>query len=78
MNFLIFRDFSGFFRFYFRFKTFKIIKKNDKKGDDFRAGPTWVRCGTQGHVAQPRGPTLVPTWCGGDTWPIFVFILYSL
>ena len=22
----------------------------------FRAGPTWMRRGTQGHVAAPRGP----------------------
>ena len=33
----------------------KIIKK-DKKGIRFRAGPTWMRRGTRGHVAAPRGP----------------------
>ena len=36
----------------FYLKTFKINKKNCKK----RAGPTRVRCGAQGHVAEPRGP----------------------
>ena len=28
-----------------------------QKGFLFRAGPTWMRRGTQGHVATPRGPT---------------------
>ena len=30
-------------------------------------GPTWIRRGTQGHVAEPRGPTRAPAWRGGDT-----------
>ena len=54
-EFLIFRDFSGIFRIYFRFKSIKNNEKNDKKGVSFRAGPTWVRRGMQGHVAEPRG-----------------------
>ena len=62
MNFLIFRDFSGIFRICFRFKSFKIIKKINKKGVYFRAGPAWMRRGTQGHVAEPRGPTRAPAW----------------
>ena len=39
MIFTIFRDFSGFFRFYFRFKTFKIIKKMIKRGMIFARVP---------------------------------------
>ena len=57
MNFLIFRDFLDFSEFIFEFKLFKTIKNNNKKGGYFRAGPTWMRRGTQGHVAEPRGPT---------------------
>ena len=26
------------------------------------AGPAWMRRGTQGHVAAPRGPTQRATW----------------
>ena len=56
MNFLFFKDFSGFlkqfFLFYFRFLKIKINKKIKKGG----AGPAWMRRGTQGHVAAPRGP----------------------
>ena len=48
--------FSGFlklfFLFYFRFLIIKINKKIKKRG----AGPAWMRRGTQGHVAAPRGP----------------------
>ena len=57
MIFTIFRDFSRFFRFYFRFKNVKNNSKNDKKRLIFRAGPTWMRRGTWGHVEVPRGPT---------------------
>ena len=39
-------------------------------------GPTWVRRGTQGHVADSRRPTRAPAWRGGDTWAIFIFIIY--
>ena len=28
-----------------------------QKGFYFRAGPMWMRRGTQGHVVAPRGPT---------------------
>ena len=41
MNFLIFRDFSRIFRIYFRFKSFKIIKKRIKRGFIFAR----VTCG---------------------------------
>ena len=47
--FCIFPDFSDF---YFLFKT--VFKK--KKCFGLRAGPAWMRRGTQGHVAAPRGP----------------------
>ena len=71
MNFLIFRVFSRFFwnfpNLFLIFKEFKMIKKRGKKGVDFCAGPTWVRCGTEGHVAEPRRPTQAPAWRGGDT-----------
>ena len=52
MIFTIFRDFS---RFNFRFKTFKLIK-NDKKGVNFCAGPTWVRRGTGAMWQSHAGP----------------------
>ena len=59
MIFTTFRDFSGFFRifndFIFYLNRFKIDKKN-KKIFFCRAGPAWMRRGTQGHVAAPRGP----------------------
>ena len=38
--------------------------------------PTWMRLGAQGHVAAPRGHSRAPAWCGGDTWHIFIFIIY--
>ena len=56
MNFLFLGIFFGFlkqfFLFYFRFLIIKINKKIKKGG----AGPAWMRRGTQGHVAAPRGP----------------------
>ena len=73
MNFIIFRDFSGILRIYFRFKSIKKNSKNNKKGVYFRAGPTWVRRGRQGHVAEPRRPTRALAWGRGDTWAVFIF-----
>ena len=71
MNFVIFRDFSGIFlnlfKYFFNFKSVKIIKKIKKKGFINRTGPTWMRRGTQGHVTESRGPTRAPAWRGGDT-----------
>ena len=29
-----------------------------------------------GNVAEPCGPTRAPAWRGGDTWAIFIFIIY--
>ena len=59
MIFTIFRDFYEFFlifnEFIFYLNRFK-INKNNKKILFLRAGPAWMRRGTQGHVAAPRGP----------------------
>ena len=70
-----FSNFQGFFQIFLNlfsiFKEFKAIKKG-QKGDYFRAGPTWMRRGTQGHVAEPRGPTRAPMWCRCDVC-IFIF-----
>ena len=59
MIFTIFRDFSEFFLifndFIFYLNRFK-INKNKKNILFLRAGPAWMRRGTQGHVAAPRGP----------------------
>ena len=52
MIFTIFRDFFRIFWFYFLFKNVKNKYKKCKN----RAGPARVRRGTQGHVAEPRGP----------------------
>ena len=52
MIFTIFSDFSKFSDFIFYLKTFKNKYKTCKN----RAGPTRVRRGTQGHVAEPRRP----------------------
>ena len=49
------------------FNPLKQLKKKNKKGVYFHAGPTWMRHGTQGHVAEPRGPTRARAWHGGDT-----------
>ena len=54
MNFLFLGIFPGFFLFYFRFLN-RFFNKNKKKFF-FRKGPAWMRRGTQGHVATPRGP----------------------
>ena len=80
MKFLIFRDFSRIFRICFRFLRIKnnLKKKRLKRGVNFRAGPTWVRRGTQGHVAKPHGPTRAPAWRRGDTWLLFIFIIYRI
>ena len=59
-EFSIFRDFFRIFKLFFlilfsifnRFLIIKITKKLKKGG----AGPAWMRRGTQGHVAAPRGP----------------------
>ena len=53
MNVLIFRDFSGFFRINFAIFNVKNNLKIKQKGFCFRAGPTWVRHGTQGHAGPP-------------------------
>ena len=52
MIFTILGIFSDFSNLNFYLKTLKINIKKGKKG----AGPARVRRGTQGHVAEPRGP----------------------
>ena len=72
MNFLIFRNFSGFFLNYFRFLKIKNDLKNDKKGVNIRAGHvdmTW-------HLGPRGSATRAPAWRGGDTWVLFIFIIY--
>ena len=57
-EFSIFRDFFWIFLNLFRFLNNKNeLKKGGQKARKFRAGPAWMRRGTQGHVAEPRGPT---------------------
>ena len=67
-----FSNFKGFFshfsEFIFNFFMIKTNKKKEK-GVDFCTGPTWMRCGTQGHVAAARGPTRRDMTC------IFIFIV---
>ena len=53
---------------------------NKAKGGYFRAGPTWMQRGTQGHVAAPCGPT---RRLRGDVTHIYIYIysgynIYSL
>ena len=77
MNFIFLRIFSGFFWLILRFLNDKNNLEMQKKGLYFRAGPTWMRRGMQGHVAAPRGPT----WhLRGDVKDadIYIYILYSL
>ena len=58
MIFTTIRDFSEVFLifndFIFYLNRFKINK--NKKIYILRARPAWMRRGTQGHVAAPRGP----------------------
>ena len=68
MIFTIFRDFSDFI---FDLKTLKIIKK----GIIFRAGTMWMRRGTQGHVAAPRGST--QRLHDVSIYLYYIYILYS-
>ena len=71
MNFLILGFFWIFSEFIFDFSVLKIIQKGEKRVY-FRAGPTWMRRGTQGHVAEPRGPTRAPAW--RDVTNIYIYI----
>ena len=54
MNFLIFKDFSELI---LGFLMLKNDLKISKKGGIYSRGATWMRRGTQRHVAAPRGPT---------------------
>ena len=56
-EFSIFRDFFPDFSEFISIFNNKNKLKNDKKDFLFHTGPTWMRRGTQGHVAVPRGPT---------------------
>ena len=65
-----FSNFWGFFLIFQNlFSIFKVLKTIQKgqKVVYSRVGPTWMRRGTQGHVAQPRRPTRALAWRGGDT-----------
>ena len=64
MNFLFLGIFSELL------SIFLTIKKKNAKRFYFHAGPTWMRRGTQGHVAAPRGPTRRLRGL------IFIFIFY--
>ena len=69
MIFAIYRNFLEFFmnlyEFISNFYHLKQLKKCKKRGY-FMRGFTWMRHGTQGHVALPRGRARVPAWRGGD------------
>ena len=56
MIFRIFYDFFGFFCIFLDFIYDENSFKINKKILDFGAGPMWMRRGTQGHMAAPRGP----------------------
>ena len=71
MNFL----FLGIFSEFISILNNKNEFKNDKKLFIFRAGPTWMRRGTQGHVAAPRGPT---RRLRGVYIYIYIYIIYIL
>ena len=68
MIFTIYRSFLEFFWIYLDFfsifKLFKIIKKMQKVCIYSRKY-TWMRRGTQGHMAAPCGPARVPAWHWG-------------
>ena len=55
-EFSIFRDFFQIFSELILIFHVKNELNKCKKGFLFRAGLTWMRRGTQGHVAAPRGP----------------------
>ena len=55
-EFPIFRDFFRIFLINFKILNVKNNLIKAKRGF-FRAGPMWMRRGTQGHVAAPREPT---------------------
>ena len=78
MNFTIFRNFLEFFWIYLSLflilKAFKLIKNKAKRVHLLR-GPTWMRRGTQGHVAEPRGPARVHAWHWGDVYT-YIYLLY--
>ena len=57
MNFLFLGIFFQIFSEFISILNNKNELKNDKKLFIFRVGPMWMRRGTQGHMAAPRGPT---------------------
>ena len=73
MNFLIFRDFFEIFVNLFFIFNVKNNLKMAKKMGSFLRGTTWMRRGTHGHVAEPRGPTQAPAWC--DVTGIYIYII---
>ena len=82
MNILFLGIISVFFWLILRFLNVKNNLIKAKKGV-FRAGPTWMRRGTQGHVAAPRGPTLRLRGAYAAMWHIrniyiYYYIVYNV
>ena len=55
-DFYNFRDFFWIFPDFYDLNFYLKTLKNNKKIKKTGAGPAWMRRGTQGHVAAPRGP----------------------
>ena len=67
-DFYNFRDFFWIFPDFSDLNFYVKTIKNNKKG---AAGPAWMRRGTQGHVAAPRGPAQ------RATWRVYIYYIYS-
>ena len=58
--------FLNLYEFISNFYHLKHLNKAQKRGY-FTRVPMWMRRGTQGHVALPRGRARVSAWRGDDT-----------
>ena len=65
-----------FSNFIFDLKNVLKKIKKIKKGFRFCAGPTWMRCGTLGHVTAPRGP--MRRLRGFYVDILFIYIVYIM
>ena len=75
-EFSIFRDFFWIFLYLFRFLNDKNELKKGQKAVLFPRGATWMRRGTQGHMAAPCGPTWrLP---GEVTYVHYLYIFYII